>query len=344
MKNNLIQCNILRALIVGSLAFTAILGVSSKAFGDENSPDQQRARDESRPGKNQDLNSQGASNQTLSLVQGLEEPPRSGNNPGNDRGPQRREGNNPNPENRERSQQLRQRLEEAVASGNMEGASKLKQEIAELETSQAPRRLQQQLANEKERLSKISQQIGSLRERGQHEEAQRLEERARGLREKLMAGGQPFPSPSPQGQPPMQPRFPESGPGPGPQFNGPQFNGRMQEPPRGQPFPSPGPQGQPPMQPQQQRQPQGDMGNRLNHIQVAIENLHAAGMHDAANRLAQETERLQRQNRDQQQPRRPGPNRRNGDGDVQSLRGEIKELRQAVQELRHQLDEIRQRR
>lgn len=80
---------------------------------------------------------------------------------------------------------------------------------------------------------------------------------------------------------------------------------------------------------------------RLHHLKIAIENLHAAGMHDPAERLTQEAERL-RQAMDR---RRPAPGREPGGdvlrGELNGLRQELRELRQAVQELRVQMERLK---
>lgn len=82
----------------------------------------------------------------------------------------------------------------------------------------------------------------------------------------------------------------------------------------------------------------GDMQRRLHHLELAIDNLHAAGMHEAAERLAQEAGRLRQHMAGGPPPERgrPGP----GEAEFQRLRAEIQELRQAVRELRARVDEL----
>ena len=82
---------------------------------------------------------------------------------------------------------------------------------------------------------------------------------------------------------------------------------------------------------------------RLHHLQAAIDNLHAAGLHEAAERLTQEAERM----RQQLHAATPAPPAERGPGGSRSperelapLRREIQELRQAVQELRRRLGEL----
>jgi hypothetical protein len=70
------------------------------------------------------------------------------------------------------------------------------------------------------------------------------------------------------------------------------------------------------------------MEQRLQHIREAIAHLHAAGIHDLADNLAHEAERMQQQLRGQQ-----------GGAEVERLQAEIQELRQAVRQLNARLDE-----
>ncbi len=76
---------------------------------------------------------------------------------------------------------------------------------------------------------------------------------------------------------------------------------------------------------------------RLRHLQVAIDNLHAAGMHDLAEHLARQAEALRAS-----QPR-PGalgaPGLQPG-GEVQRLQAEIQELRQNIRELNRRVEEL----
>jgi len=83
------------------------------------------------------------------------------------------------------------------------------------------------------------------------------------------------------------------------------------------------------------------MERRMAHLQVAIENLHAAGMHLPAQRLEQHAAQM-----------RSGPARERGVapsgperpmGELRQLRGELQELREAVGELRRQLEELNRR-
>jgi len=96
-----------------------------------------------------------------------------------------------------------------------------------------------------------------------------------------------------------------------------------------------------------------EVERRIRHLQVAIENLHAAGLHEAAERLAQEMERRMAEFREG--PRRgPGPPRppEHREGPPQpphpeqvigQLRGEVEQLRREMNELRQMLKELLER-
>lgn len=107
--------------------------------------------------------------------------------------------------------------------------------------------------------------------------------------------------------------------------------------------------------------PLEELDQRLRHLRIAIENLHAAGMHEPAEHLAQEGERMERALQQQHLehgpehpegfPRgrsRPGPDAmRNPNaphpprpGPDPELRRELEELRHAVRELRAQVERL----
>jgi hypothetical protein len=77
-----------------------------------------------------------------------------------------------------------------------------------------------------------------------------------------------------------------------------------------------------------------ELGRRLEHLQIAIENLHAAGLHDLAERLNQQSmvqrERLERR----APPRAPEP-------PIGELREELGRVRAELEEVRAQLGELR---
>ena len=86
-----------------------------------------------------------------------------------------------------------------------------------------------------------------------------------------------------------------------------------------------------------------EMSNRLRHLNAAIDNLHAAGLHEMAERLTQEAEKMREQlhHAPSQPPGPRGP--RPPEGEFAPLRQEIQELRRAVEAMRRQLEELRPR-
>jgi len=101
---------------------------------------------------------------------------------------------------------------------------------------------------------------------------------------------------------------------------------RLRPPP--EPRPEREREGVPPASPEMQR---------MRHLQIAIDNLHAAGMHELAEHLARQAENLRE--------RRPGPEGLRGPGfrpgpEAQRLQAEVEELRQAVRDLRGRVEEL----
>ncbi|MHB8902760.1 MAG: M56 family metallopeptidase [Thermoguttaceae bacterium] len=103
--------------------------------------------------------------------------------------------------------------------------------------------------------------------------------------------------------------------------------------------------------------PPPELKAKIDHLRMAMENLHAAGLHDQAEQIAQQLERLMREIAPDHRPgpdSRPGPDGRPGeprrpDGPppggpefVGQLRGEIEQLRRENQELRQMINEMRQ--
>lgn len=80
-----------------------------------------------------------------------------------------------------------------------------------------------------------------------------------------------------------------------------------------------------------------ELERRLQHLSVAIENLHAAGLHEPAERLTREREEMARQ-----------PQNRPGEGpspdrvveEVRRLRAEMNEVRQALRMLKGRMEEL----
>ncbi|MBI4324402.1 MAG: hypothetical protein HY674_03990 [Chloroflexi bacterium] len=205
---------------------------------------------------------------------------------------------------------LRAKLEDLRVAGKEEEAANVKEHLVALEREAERALPKPDRDNIKDRLRKIKGEIAELHQAGRHEEAERLERKARDLMDK--AGG-------PQ---------PEFRPGPA---EGPRPPGEPDEPER-----------------------------RLQHLQAAIGNLHAAGMHEPAEQLAREAEKMRQH---LQRPDRPfppqGPRPRQEFGHpgeprmdrgpvppgpepllrrIHELEGGLQELRHAMQELRKHLD------
>lgn len=81
-----------------------------------------------------------------------------------------------------------------------------------------------------------------------------------------------------------------------------------------------------------------ELERRMEHLRIAIENLHAAGLHELADRIAREAKSRQRPTpaRPPGEVRGPGVAR----GEVEQLREEMQELRMGLQQLRARLDEL----
>jgi hypothetical protein len=102
-------------------------------------------------------------------------------------------------------------------------------------------------------------------------------------------------------------------------------------------------EGMPPTgQPDLQRRPgtplpREEMERRWRHAEVAIEHLHAAGMHEAAERLQRE---VGRQRGAGEAPREPGPATARIAEELGRVRAELDELRANLRELRQHLTEL----
>jgi len=73
---------------------------------------------------------------------------------------------------------------------------------------------------------------------------------------------------------------------------------------------------------------------RMHHFELALENLHAAGLHDLAERLGRERERVVQQLRVEPE-RNPAVQE-----EIERLRAELNELRRAVQGLKGRVEEL----
>jgi beta-lactamase regulating signal transducer with metallopeptidase domain len=87
--------------------------------------------------------------------------------------------------------------------------------------------------------------------------------------------------------------------------------------------------------------PSPELQARIDHLHVAMENLHAAGLHEQAEQIAQQIERLMHEHDPDARPPhegRPEP----GHEIVGQLRGEIEQLRRENEEMRRMMQEIRE--
>lgn len=100
--------------------------------------------------------------------------------------------------------------------------------------------------------------------------------------------------------------------------------------------------------------PPPELQVRIDHLRVAMENLHAAGLHDQAEQIGRQIEQIVRQHEPgppklerpvpDAQPRQPGPEGQPMPGAeiVGQLRGEMEQLRRENEELRQMMKEIRE--
>ena len=221
---------------------------------------------------------------------------------------------------------------------------------------QAPRQPQSGMAAVREvierQMKSVERYISDLGRHGMRDQAEQLKRDVGQLREglerierDLRAGPPGMPGPGPHPMPGPGP-MPSGGPGPGPGGPG-QPGGHQGQPggPQGQPG---GPQGQPGGHPGMSGGPPGmPMGpgpdrpgpeSRMDHLQKAIHHLRnaagelkAAGIHDFAEKLAQEADRLQRE-------ARPGIEKDELCRTVRKLDEEMSRLREEMKELRRRID------
>jgi hypothetical protein len=79
---------------------------------------------------------------------------------------------------------------------------------------------------------------------------------------------------------------------------------------------------------------------RLQHLRVAIDNLHAAGLHEPAEALARQAEALVRGGEMPREPRPEGGPR--PEGPAPHLERAVQDLNRQMDEMRRQMEEIRQ--
>jgi DNA repair exonuclease SbcCD ATPase subunit len=81
-----------------------------------------------------------------------------------------------------------------------------------------------------------------------------------------------------------------------------------------------------------------ELERRLRHLKVAVDNLHAAGMHEPADMIARESDRMRREFAADERgglrgPMPPGPG-------IERLQAELQELRQTVEDLRARVEAL----
>ena len=94
-----------------------------------------------------------------------------------------------------------------------------------------------------------------------------------------------------------------------------------------------------PREPRFERPDPAEIERRAHHLEVAIDNLHAAGLHEPAERLTQPLEQMRRQLAEMR-PRRPDAPELPGEA-IAELRAQIGELHRMVRQLRAELEELR---
>lgn len=292
------------------LAVTVLMG--SVVFDNTAGPRPERLRGEAEKliRKAQDLKAQGAAEEANKLANEAEKLQYQAAKFEKEHAQPRERGDAVSHEKQEKLERLRAEVKELAAAGKMEQAARLKEEILQMEKPRDRATGPDKLNEARERLERMGHEIAALREKGHPEEAERLEAQARRMKEQITAAEKRAKAG------PDRPKFPDP------------ERARAQERRPGQRSP-------------EQPAPE-DVERRMHHVRVAIENLHAAGLHEPAQRLAEEAEKFHSRLREHR-PSAPDAPQRRGDG-IQALQGEIRELRQAVQQLRQQLEEIRQRR
>jgi len=93
-------------------------------------------------------------------------------------------------EHQEHVKRLHAKLEDLVAAGQMEQASKLKNQITELKEAHGRVPRKAEMAQAKEHLLQLRQHVKELHAQGRHEEAERAEEKARNVKERIPASEQ----------------------------------------------------------------------------------------------------------------------------------------------------------
>lgn len=299
---------------------TAILlagGVMAAALADDAKPDELRAKAQQLMAKARDLKAQGALEDSQKIAEEAKKLEGEANRIAKGSGERREKPGAPEKAERPKIDQLRAKVSDLAAAGRLDEASKLKQQIAGLERPKKDQPRGDERAELEKRLQQAKAEIAELHKLGRHEEAERLQQKAHAMLGKM----NPDAPRRPAEMRDREMRKPEV------RVEHREF-ARMTEPrpPREVPPVRPGPEGE---------------ERRLQHLRVAIENLHAAGLHEPANRLAQDLERSQASVRER---REPGPRGPEGSGDAnRALQRQVDELRQAVRQLNERLEQLSRR-
>lgn len=97
-----------------------------------------------------------------------------------------------------------------------------------------------------------------------------------------------------------------------------------------------------PRAPRIDRPDAAEIERRAHHLEIAIDNLHAAGLHEPAERLTPQLERMRRQLEQTGQPQPGQP--ASPEEVLEALRAQIGELHRLVRELRADLETLRRER
>jgi len=197
----------------------------------------------------------------------------------------------------------------------------------------------------RERARTLEREMLELREQGHHQEAERLQGELREIREhaELMRRERPQGDPD-RPLPPEQIRERQEMMrhirelmGTGRQEEAAELRQELarREREMGRQPGRPGPPGRP-----DEPAPREEMERRLHHMEIAADNLHAAGLHDVAERLEQQLGQ-QRERMERRGPPRgvEPPIGRLGE-ELRRVRAELEELRANLNELRQQMGEL----
>ena len=82
--------------------------------------------------------------------------------------------------------------------------------------------------------------------------------------------------------------------------------------------------------------PEGDLERRMHHLRVAVENLHAAGLHDPAEKIAKMAEEMRQNLERQGPPPEPRPELQDLRHHVEVLTDRVRRLEETVERLQNE--------